>query len=198
MFILWGSRLVRIGKHFDPHIRCENCGNFSQNFFVFRKYIHFFFIPLFPIGQKIINSECVYCKDTFNGEKKTHYLHITKTPVYFYTGIILFITLILYLIAANIHTQKQKKEYIENPQKGDIYLIREDKEKQATYYYVKIKSIEENSVELIRNRFTYDSFVSSMNNKDYFIEEQSIFIPADALKEMLGKGRIISVERGSQ
>lgn len=115
MIFIYGKRKIRIKKYDDYHVKCENCDSYEQRFSVFQEYFHIFFIPIFPLGVKTIKSVCLKCNDTFNGEKKKHYLSITRTPLYLYTGVILFIGLIITLVIANITTQKQKAEYVANP-----------------------------------------------------------------------------------
>ena len=195
MIFLYGKRKVRIKKYDDYNIKCENCNSCEQRFSVYQEYFHIFFIPIFPLGFKMIKSVCLKCNDTFNEEKKKHYLSITRTPLYLYTGIILFIGLIVAIVIANINTQKQKAEYVANPKINDVYLIREDENKTATYYFLKIKNIEIDTVELLHSYLQYNRFISTMSNSDYFVSDEIYKVSKSDLKNFLESGLISAVKR---
>ena len=195
MIFIYGRRKVRIKKYDDYHIKCDNCNSYEQRFSVYQEYFHIFFIPIFPLGVKTVQSVCLKCNDTFNGEKKNHYLSITKTPIYLYTGIILFVGLITTLVIANINTQKQKAEYVANPKINDVYLIREDVNKSTIYYFLKIKNIDVDTVELLHNYLQYNRFISSMNDSDYFVNNEIYKVSKSDLKNFLENGLINAVKR---
>ncbi|MDH6533991.1 zinc-ribbon domain-containing protein [Parabacteroides sp. 52] len=196
MILFYGIRKVRIKKYDDFHIKCENCNDYGQEISVYQKYFHVFFIPIFPFGTKTIRSLCLKCNDTFNDKKINHYLSITKTPVYLYTGIILLLTLITTMVVANINAQKQKAEYVANPQTNDVYLIRQDDEKSTIYYFFKVKNVNIDSVVLLHSYLQYDHFVSAMNDSDYFVRDDTFMILKSDLKKYLDSGMINAVERG--
>ena len=196
MIFIWGKRKMRIKKYVDHHIKCEECNSYEQKFSVYQEYFHIFFIPIFPFGIKTIQSVCLKCNDAFNGEKKSHYLSITRTPVYLYTGIILFVGFILSLVIGNVTTQKQKAEYVANPQINDVYLIREnDENKSKIYYFMKIKNINADTVELLGSHFQYSRFVYKMDDTDYFVSGEIYKVSKTDLKDYLENSIIISVER---
>ena len=195
MIFIYGRRKIRIKKYNDYHIKCEHCNDYGQRFSVYQEYFHIFFIPIFPLGVKTINSVCLKCNDTFNGEKRNHYLSITKTPIYMYTGIILFVGLFLALVIGNISTQRQKAEYVANPKINDVYLIREYENKTTTYYFLKIKNIDADTVELLHSYFQYNRFISTMDSSDYFVSDEIYRVLKSDLKNHLENGLISTVER---
>ncbi len=194
-FIIYGRRKIRIKKYDDYHVKCDNCNAYEQRFSVYQEYFHIFFIPIFPSGVKTIKSVCLKCNDVFNEEKRNHYLSITGIPIYMYTGIILFIGLIATLVIANINTQKQKREYVSNPKINDIYLIREDEDKSTTYYFLKIKNIDVDTVELLHSYLQYNRFISMMDDSDYFVSDEIYRVSKSDLKKFLDSGMINAVER---
>jgi len=195
MIFIYGRRKVRIKKYDDYHIKCDICNSYEQRFSVYQECFHIFFIPIFPLGVKTIQSVCLKCNDKFNEEKKNHYLSITRTPIYLYTGIILFVGLIATLVIANIYTQKQKAVYVASPEINDVYLIREDENKSTIYYFLKIKNINVDSVELLRSYLQYNGFVSTMNDSDYFVNDEIYKFSKSDLKNFLERGLINAVER---
>jgi len=199
MLYIYGTRNVKIKTYDDYNIKCDDCGCSERKFSVYQVYAHLFYIPLFPAGIKTIKSVCLNCNDisTFDKEKNNHYLSITRTPIYFFTGIILFLGLILTIIIANISTQREKAEFVANPQINDVYLIKEkeDENKTTIYYFLKIKNIDADTVELIHSNFQYNGFVSEMDKSDYFVSDEIWRILKSDLKDLLKKGTINSVER---
>lgn len=195
MIFIFGRRKVRIKKYDDYHIKCDTCNSCGQRFSVYQEYFHLFFIPVFPSGIKTITSVCLQCNDSFNREKRNHYLSITRTPFYLYAGIILFVGLIVFLVIANLATQKQKEEYVAHPKVNDVYLIRQDEEKSTIYYFLKIKNIDVDTVELLHSNFQYKRFVSEMDDSDYFVRDDVFRVLKSDLKRDLDDGIINAVER---
>ncbi len=193
--IIYGRRKIRIKKYDDYHIKCVNCNDYEQRFSVFQEYFHVFFIPMFPSSIKTIKSVCLKCNDIFNQEKMSHYLSITRTPIYLYTGIILFVGLMIAGIIGNINTQKEKSEFVNNPKVSDVYLIRQDENNLTTYYFLKIKNINTDTVELLHSALQYNSFLSTMQDSDYFVKDEIYRVLKSDLKNYLDSGMINMVER---
>ena len=54
-----GSRML---LHLLIAQKCGNCSNANTVYmYVFQKYFHLFWIPVFPIGQRTV-SQCTFCK----------------------------------------------------------------------------------------------------------------------------------------
>lgn len=193
--IIYGRRKIRIKKYDDYQIKCENCNGFDHRFSIYQEYFHVFFIPIFPSSIKTIKCVCLKCNDTFNQTKKEHYLSITRTPVFLYSGVILLIGLITAGLIGNIYTQSQKSELVKKPKIGDVYQIRENAGNLPTYYFVKIKNIHLDTVELFHGNLVYNRFVSFMNDSDYFVKSDIYKVFKSDLKIYLDSGLIISVER---
>ncbi|NDV83543.1 zinc-ribbon domain-containing protein [Bacteroides sp. 51] len=195
MFILHGTKTLRIKKYIDNRIKCEECGSYTHIFKVYQDYFHIFFIPFVPFGVKRITSQCSKCGFALNGQKKDFYLDQTRTPKYMYSGIILIVSIITAAILLNLHNQKLKKEYIANPMIGDVYLIKGEANNNE-YYFMKVKHIIEDSIYLIPNSYIYSRFVTKFNEKeDYFNLYYLMSTSKDHLKELLEEGKIRSVER---
>jgi len=193
--LIYGRRKIRIKKYDDYHVKCENCNGYEQRFSVYQQYFHLYFIPVFPSSSKIIKSVCLNCNDLFNQEKKSHYLAITRTPIYLYTGVILFVVFILAAVIENRNTQKEKSEFVSNPKVNDVYLIRQDDNNLITYYFLKIKNINSDTVELFHSAFQYNRFLSTMQDSDYFVKDETYRVLKSDLKNYLDSGMINMVER---
>jgi len=102
--IVYGARASRIGNFYLDNTSCEYCKETGkQEVSVFGRYVHIFWIPIFPIGKKAV-SECVHCKRTieqkdFTPELKSNYtsnLSQAKRPVWHFSGLILIGAFILF------------------------------------------------------------------------------------------------------
>ncbi|MDD2983695.1 MAG: hypothetical protein PHQ74_09930 [Crocinitomicaceae bacterium] len=194
--LIYGKRKIRIKKYDDFHIQCENCSACKQRFSVYQAYYHLFFIPIYPASQKSIKTICLNCKDSFNEQKVLHYLAKTKTPFYLYTGLILFASLFISVIYSNINTQNKKQEYAENPKVNDVYLMnKKDEDDNSSYFFVKIKRISGDTVEVIHNAYEYSRFISKFDTADYFDKsERSLFLKSE-LKAYIHDRKITSIKR---
>ncbi len=195
MLLIYGIRKIKIKTYDDPHIRCEHCHDFGQRFSVYQDCFHVFFIPLLPMEGKTIQSACLKCNDRFNSEKKNHYLSITRTPVYMYAWPILFVVLIAALVMGNVYTHKQKAAYVADPKINDVYLIRQEENESATYYFMKIKSIHADTVELLSGHLQYHRFPSTMDASDYFVDDEAYDVLKSDLRKYITDGMINSVKR---
>jgi len=195
MFFIYGRKTIRIKRYNDPLVKCEQCGHDEQVFSVYQEYFHLFYIPFFPSSTKTVRCVCPKCEDRFNEKKKNHYLSITRTPLYLYTGVILIAAFVIFLVINNIRTQKQKAEYVDNPAVGDVYLIRQEEKASRNYYYLKIFDIKEDTIELYHSALQYNRFVIKMDDSDYFVKDDTIRILKTDLKTLLEEGTINSVNR---
>ncbi len=105
--IIFGQRASKIGT-FEGNGSCDYCNNQgTQQFSVYGKYAHVFWIPTFPMGSKAF-SECTHCKKTL--EKKNFPPEIlnqynknkgnAKRPIWHWSGLLLFGLLVLYIAFA--------------------------------------------------------------------------------------------------
>ena len=196
MFIIYGRRTARIKKYTDNQQACQSCGLFDLNVRVYRDYYHLFFIPIFPVGFKTVKMRCNSCGEPLRLEAiQKHYEGITKTPFYLFTLPILFAGLFMTGIFANIITQKEKAKFVDNPKVGDVYRIKKDENNSTTYYFLRIVSLNDDTVVTYHNSLEYHGFISKLNDDDYFVKGEELYFTKIELKQMLDKGEINSVDR---
>lgn len=196
MFLIYGRRKARIKKYTDYQQPCQSCKVFDQDVRVYRDYYHFFFIPVFPIGEKTVSIRCKNCGEPMRLEViKKHYEKISKTPFYLFTGTLLLIGLVFTLYYFNLSTQRDKIAFLENPKVGDVYTIRIHKNNKAVYYFLRLSRVVGDTVFAYHNNLEYGGYVSRLDDDDYFVEnEEVVFLKSD-LKQMLGQMKINAVER---
>jgi len=197
MFFIYGKRKVKIKFNVDEHQHCGTCGSFGVDVVVFRAYFHIFFIPIFPNGLKEVYSRCSHCGErVWVREKVKLYEKDARTPIYFYTGLILIGVLIAWLVIDNIGTQKEKAILVARPKVGDVYAIRRDKKETTGYFFLRLTQIKGDTVFAWHNNLVYNSYVSQFNGDDFFVSGEELVFTKKQLQEMLDKGEINDVTRG--
>jgi len=171
MLLLHGRRKMKIKQYEDKLVGCEECLNLGVRYIVYQEYYHVFFIPVFPFPLKTIKSYCLKC-NSYNEKKSNHYLAKTKTPFYMYSGIILFLCLIVSAFVTAVIDKKVEKEYIYNPKPGDVYCLRNKHNNTTSYYLLKVRSIKLDTIELIQNAYMYSMIPNEMDTSDYFISNE--------------------------
>jgi hypothetical protein len=196
MLFLFGIRNARIAKYKDSDHICYPCKAFDREIEVYRSYFHFCLIPVFPVGPKKFEVRCAHCGDETKSESIIReYDKKTRTPVYFYSAWLLFAGIAICWFYWNKNSQKHNAELVANPTVGDVYTLKQRKDKETSYYFFKITRISGDSVLAIHNHFDYGDFVSSLGNEDYFEKDDTVFYKRKNLKEMLDDGEIFSVTR---
>lgn len=198
MFFIFGIREKRIKKYNDLAKYCESCKKIPIEYHVYQKYVHIFWMPVFPLG-KHVKKYCPHCNELLENvvsPVSSSYMSKTKTPIYLYTLIILFFLLIALLVNENIKTQKLKKEYLQNPEVGDVYIMRDkDENNKTVYYFQRISRIGIKKIYFYLNTLYYYQYTSKFDNKDKFVKDREFGIEKDQLKELLDKGTINSIIR---
>jgi len=114
MIFIYGTRAKTIATRQLDHVVCKHCGE-PQSIYgnVVSRHVHFFRIPLFPLGKEGY-SLCTHCKQTLDEERMPvnyreaiHRLKSdSKLPVWQFTGLLLLgtgiITFILLVLIAGI------------------------------------------------------------------------------------------------
>jgi hypothetical protein len=196
MLFIFGIRTARIGNFIDNDQICYPCKAFERQVQVYRRYFHFCLIPVFPMGARHFEIHCKNCGDDTRSESLVKkYESRAKTPFYLYSAIFLFVGLGAFWLYWNKNTQKEKREFVQNPSAGDVYTITEEKNAGNTYYFLRIAAVAGDSVIAFHNNLDYGGFVSSLADDDYFVKGDSVAFSKKQLKEMLERDEIYSVKR---
>lgn len=204
MFLIYGKRSLIIKKFTDHSHACPHCRGLNLEVKVEKTYYHLFYIPFFPARGKFAVIACGDCgkpyKDPvieadYYDELEDTYEKQTKNPIYLYTGLILSVLLVMFIIFSNLRYQQLKADCIANPQTGDTYQIREKRAGRKYYYYVNVFRVSGDSVFAHPSHNEYLGFVRKMATRDYF--DTSLVRPytKQELRQMLEDGMIIKVER---
>jgi len=196
MLFIFGIRNVRIGRFKDHDHICYPCKAYDREIQVFRSYFHFCLVPVIPVGARKFEIRCCNCGDeTMSENIIREFDKKAKTPLYFYSAWPLLAGIVLFWFYWNKHNQKYKMDLVASPAKGDVYTIKQRKNDETTYYFLKIAAIRGDSVFAIQNHFDYGDFVNSLAQDDYFIKDDTITYKRKYLVEMLEKDEIFSIDR---
>jgi hypothetical protein len=200
--IIYGSKNKQLAKE-TLMDKCPHCGNqHCIDMHVFQKYVHLFWLPLFPIGKTGV-SQCDHCKQVLKlnqmpGSLKTSYDNIksgTKTPLWMFTGL----AVIAIIITMGILSERKKDErnatLILTPFKGDIYEI---KTNEGQYTLYKVDQTIGDTVFVRFNQFESNkiSGLTDLKQKgDTAFIDDLVPILKPKLREMLKNGEIIDIKR---
>ncbi len=196
MLFIFGIRVATLGKFIDRDHICYRCQSFEREVQVTRPYFHFCFIPVFPTGPKQFEMHCRNCGDDTRLESVTEqFAGKTRSSAYLYSVWIIFAALALFWFYWNKNSLKQKTTMVANPQVGDVFTIRKEKNNETTYYFLRIAKIEGDTLKVLHNNLDYGGFVSSLSQDDFFLKDDTVQMLRKELKNMLRDDEIYSVDR---
>ncbi len=157
---------------------CPHCQQKQSELVIFAKYIHIFWIPVFPIMKTAI-IVCNQCKH--ETEEKAITLGTQSTikqlksavplPKYMFSGLLLILAAIGYFIYDGMQTDKLELTYLDAPQRRDVYLIKNNEEKtEHKHYLLKVREVAGDSVWVSNSSFNYNGIVSELDPKDGFYD----------------------------
>ncbi len=196
MFLLKGTRTIRIKTYLDHATPCAACNDFNLTVGIYMKYFHVFFIPFAPIGVKTTKMYCASCgQPTRIGSVSREYENRTKTPFYLYAGMILLGLLVAAGFVVSAYGSHQRDQYIAHPQAGDVYLVKNESPGQTTYYFLRIAGLRSDTAITYHSHLEYNAAVYRFNRDDYFVEGEESTYPTALLKTMYQKGVIVTIFR---
>ncbi len=85
-----------------------------------------------------------------------------------------------------------------DPQIGDAYLIRKDKNDTAQYYFLQIDEIKGDSITLFHNEFVYPSYKTYMDPSDSFVTSDALIYTRKQIQKMFDAGELNDILRRSK
>jgi hypothetical protein len=196
MIFIFGKRYTKIGKYIDNEHICYPCKAYDKEILVHRSYFHFCLIPVFPMGPRQFEIRCRNCGDETKSESIVNkYKSKSKTPIYFYSAWLLFASVTLIWFIWNKNDQKHKMEAVTSPLIGDVFNIKQIKNEETSYYFLRIIGTNGDSIFAIHNDLYYSDFVNHLDKDDYFVKDDTVIYKRKRLKEMLENDEIFSVSR---
>jgi hypothetical protein len=198
--IVYGWREVQTAKEDISDCNCVSCNNtFTLSVYVFYRYVHVFWIPLFPIG-KVVKSHCSSCGFTltkkempesqrmaFSNMKKKN-----RIPVWMFSGLLIIGGLVSWSFIDKAIQKSNTKDMIQNPVKGDIYSI---KLSSGSYTAYKVDNVSGDTVFLVVNEYMTEdpAGLSELKYMEYNDTADGVF--KSDVEEMFKNEKIIAVDR---
>lgn len=203
--IIYGWNTKTLKEAPLPAHSCTGCNEKNSHIVILAHYFHIFWIPVF-VYKKSAHIVCLSCKLSMEskeygsemGELKQNLKMLkssVKSPWYLYIGAILVGLFIAYIVYISNQNSQQKQDYINNPQIGDVYLLK-DLQEPTTYNHYLMKTVDTqgDSLLVVFNSYSYNGIVDKLDSRDGFYDIMYI-IHKDELKEMDESGELKKIFR---
>ncbi len=201
--IIFGTRTKVLANRSQSAIgNCAYCGT-AQSLFAYRqvKYIHIFWIPLFPYASESFTM-CTHCMElSYQREIDPQTLQsissgtIRKTPIGYFAGLVLIGLFVSAIVIAGISGAKKKEKYLKDPKVGDVYKVSYTKDGKTMRTLYRIANLTKDSVTFDLNDYEADSRKGLRKlreqHADSYSEKQRL--SRAELEEM--KSKISNIER---
>ncbi len=174
--IVYGWNAKNIKQALLDTYECPNCQQKQSVLFISAKYIHIFWIPLFPFKKSAI-IVCNHCKHETDEKAITQITGATVNqlkaavplPKYLFSGLALLMVAIGYLTYNGVQNNKLEQAYIKDPHIGDVYLIKSNEEPtEYNHYFLKVRDLVGDSLWVSSSAYFYNGIVSQLDPKDGF------------------------------
>ena len=173
----WNSRNLKQAPL--QNYQCPNCQQSESHIVILAKYVHIFWIPVFPYKKSAIVF-CTQCKHEthdenaimLGSESAVKKLKATvPLPFYLFSGLALILLAIGYFTYAGTKDDKREQSYVEDPRKGDVYLIK-NSEEPTTYnhYLLKVRDVVGDSLWVSSSTYNYNGIISQLDPEDGFYD----------------------------
>lgn len=196
----WSTKNIKQAPLADHE--CPQCHQKQSVLVIVAKYAHIFWIPVFPFG-KTATIVCSNCKHEI--PEKAISLGPTVSikqlkaavpiPKYLFIGLALIVGAIGYFIFDSAQEDQRKASYVETPQVGDVYLIKNpDEPSEFKHYLMKIRDVAGDSIWVSYSSYNYNGIVSKLDPNDGFYDIMYA-MHKDGIREINDAGDLIKVMR---
>lgn len=153
---------------------CETKQSVQLHFYV--RYFHIFWIPLIPLYKTGV-SQCRHCKQALDKAQIPPHLLAScttarkkaKTPLKYYSWLIIATLFFAFAIFAVFTDSRDTKAWLQQPQAGDVYEIKEDGE----YTLYRVKEIKGDTVIVNPHELTVDKLSALRELKNNYPDAYS-------------------------
>lgn len=199
--IIYGWRASHVKSQISDTVKCVQCQTEKTTLFsVFSRYVHIFWIPLFPYGRKGF-TECQKCGyETDSSYTDDHYkrghrelLQQTNIPFWQFAGLLIIVAFVSWGVISSQLEKENTRTYLESPSVGDKYFYKTD---EGNYSVFKIRHIGSDSVEVQQNDYesSRKNRVDEIDIQENYGDYQFRLAKTD-LKSMYESGLIYSIKR---
>lgn len=168
--IIYGIKATNIGSFNVRNTKCEYCQNDStQRISVFGKYLHIFWIPIFPIGKKAV-AECTHCMRTIEQKDFSDKLNQlyqdnkskAKRPFWHWLGLGIVGSLFALITLIGITAEEDPRSKMLN---NDLSLMSSSPTMESDSISFKIKQLFDQMVTEDINPSEFEYFTKIQGNK---------------------------------
>ena len=182
--------------------QCPECGEAKSTLAIFAHYAHIFWIPLFPF-KKSASIVCSHCQlntgeKSMSDDMKGTIKQLKSTvnmPKSLFSGLILVVAAVAFFSFKGIQNSNLEQSYIEAPQVGDVYILKDTEEKsEYNHFLMKVNLVEEDSLWVSFSSYSYNGVVSELDPQDGFYDYE-YSMPSGALVEFQESGELRKIIR---
>ncbi len=201
--ILYGTKGAHL--HTAPllGVACPACATpEALQLTIFSRYVHMYYVPVLPYDRPAV-TQCLRCQQAWKEEALPAAIRPAvqsfkkqfRAPIWNWTGAMLFVLGMCWLVTANARDDKDNAAYLAAPRAGDIYTVHE-KEDDPNYSLLKVVSTGGNLVELVANEYQVNNNhpINDLNAPAKYSKESFSLTLLD-LRTMQNKGQITDVDR---
>jgi transcription elongation factor Elf1 len=201
--IVYGWNAKNIKQAPLENYECPQCQQKQSVLVIMAKYVHLFWIPVFPFKKSAL-IVCNNCrKETEEksialsaGVSVAQLKSTVPIPKYLFSGLAILIAAISYIVYLGIEEDKQEQAYIAAPAVGDVYIVKSAEEtSQYNHILFKIREVHGDSVYISYSSFGYTGMITQLDPKDGFYD-MMYSVHKDFLKKFDEKGELKKVFRG--
>ena len=192
----WNNRIIK--KAQVEKLACPHCNSESVWAEVVAFYVHIFWIPLFPY-KKSGQFTCSSCNSNVAGDDLSETMKLmkksVKLPFYLFSGLGIIVAFVAYMFVNSSIENKMELVYLSNPEKGDIYHIRDTEETSEYKYYLwKVDEVFKDSLYISQNAYSYNGLPEQLLDDDGFYDTYYV-IDRSALEELHDSGELVKIQR---
>lgn len=200
--IVYGWNAKNIKQAPLENYECTQCQQKQSVIVFFVKYVHLFWIPVFPFKKTAV-IVCTHCKHeteekaiTLGTKDSIQQLKsAVPIPKYLFSGLALIIVAIAYFTYQGIQDSEREQSYLNDPKPGDIYLMKSEKEKTPyNYFLMKVRKVEDDSLWVSYSSFNYNGMVTKLDPKDGFYNVM-LSMHKNGIKDFSKSGELKKVMR---
>ena len=201
--IFYGTNGAHVRTVPLPGVACPGCATAdSLNLSVFSRYVHIYWIPLFPYSKPAV-VQCSHCQQAWADKELPAEVRgpakalkqETRSPLLHWAGLGVIAVLIGGGILAGARDDRENQAYLTAPHVGDIYTVRA-KEDDKNYSLLKVVGVKGTSVDVVANEYTIDNNhpIDKLNEPAKYSKEP-FSLGQFELKIMQNKGQLTDVDR---
>lgn len=175
--IIFGLRSGNAKQKENNLSDCAHCGTSQSvqlHFYV--RYFHIFWIPLIPLYKTGV-SQCNHCKQVLDKAQMPPHLLASytperkkaKTPLKYYSWLIIVALFVVFAVFAVFTESKDTKAWLQQPQAGDVYEMKEDGE----YTLYRVKEIKGDTIFVNPHEYTADKLSALRKLKNNYPDAYS-------------------------